>query len=252
MLNIEQVNVPRAAHVLADLLREKIFKGELAVGAELPAERDLAERAGVSRATVREALRLLESDGLVITRVGRKGGSEVVQLSVEVVERSLQTFIRGRRIRLDAILETRAAIEGPSAAYAAAHRTEEDLDRLELCHERVEKASKDADMQAYLQANLDWHIQVVQAGHNELLVAFMSAIAQPIFEASDLKGFISPQLRVAAIRAHRRVIDAIRERDGEAARRRMERHVDAYVATAKNVGMPAAVDDIKEWTGKAN
>lgn len=252
MLNIEQVKVPRAAHVLAGLLSDKIFRGELPAGAEFPSERELAESAGVSRATVREALRLLESDGLVVTRVGRNGGSEVALLGIEGVERSLGIFIRGRGIRLDAILEARAAIEGPAAQYAALHRTDSDLADLELCQERVERESRNENAQGYLRANLDWHVQVVRAGHNELLIAFMSAIARPFFVASDLKDFISPQMRAAGIHAHRRVMEAIRDRDGEAARRRMDRHVDAYVTTVNELGMPATIEGLNEWLGKPN
>lgn len=229
MLSIEQVNVPRAADVLANLLREKIFRGELLVGTDLPPERELGELAGVSRATVREALRLLESDGLLVTRVGRNGGSEVVRPTVEAVEHSLNVFIRSRHIRHEAILEARAAIEGPSAQYAALHRTDADLSNLEVCHERLERASRDGDIQGYIRANLDWHVRVVRASHNELLDAFITAIAQPIFAASDLKDFNSLEIRTNVVRAHQGIMDAIRDRDGDSARRRMDRHVGAYI-----------------------
>jgi GntR family transcriptional repressor for pyruvate dehydrogenase complex len=241
LMSIEQVNVPRAADVLADSLRQKVYRGELKVGAELPPERELAERAGVSRATVREALRLLERDGLLATKVGRNGGSEITRPTVDSVERSLRAFIHGRDIRLASILETRAAIEAPAARYAAIHRTEEDLDEIEHFQLAMETASRDGDWAAYVHANLDWHVRVVRASHNELLDAFMSAIAQPFLVASDVKEFDSSEIRSAGMQAHRSVMDAIRRRDTEAAFRRMNRHVDAYIIAVGKVGEPAVI-----------
>ena len=71
MLDIVPVNVPKAADVLAGILREKILGGDLLEGVPLPNERDLGSQAGLSRASVREALRILEGEGLIATRIGR-------------------------------------------------------------------------------------------------------------------------------------------------------------------------------------
>jgi DNA-binding FadR family transcriptional regulator len=230
MLDIKQISVPKAADVLAHTLREKILKGELAEGTDLPSERDLSERAGASRATVREALRILEGEGLIETRLGRNGGSTVCRPGTEAIERSVGIFIRGQRIRAEAVLETRAAIEPPSARFAALHRTPEDLEELERCQQRLEAASRAKDIDAYLKANLDWHVQVVRASHNELLIAFISAVAQAVYLETNVAGFNSATVRDAVIHAHRAVMDAIRDGDGDAAARRMERHVSAYAA----------------------
>lgn len=230
MLDLTPVFVPKAADVLAENLREQILQGRLHEGMALPNERDLASQAGLSRASVREALRILEGEGLIATRTGRNGGSEVVRPSSATVERSIGIFIRGQRIRVEAVLETREAIEPPSARLAALHHTEEDLEELTRCQNKLEQASEAADIPAFLQANLDWHVQVVRAGHNELLIAFIAAISQSVYAATDLEGFNSPDGRNTVIRAHRRVIDAIKAGDGDAAARRMRRHVNAYVS----------------------
>ena len=229
MLEIQRVTVLKAADVLADQLRERILNGDMPEGTDLPTERDLGERASVSRATVREALRILEGEGLIATRVGRNGGSVVARPTSAKIERSVGIFIRGSRIRFEAVLETRTAIEPASARFAALHRNDEDLVLLERSHHALERASADGAIAAYVRANLDWHVQVVRASHNELLIAFISAVAQPVYETSDVEGFNSADVRQAVIRAHRRVMDAIRARDGDAAERRMARHVGAYV-----------------------
>jgi len=234
MLDIKPVNVPKAADVLADLLREKILKGELREGADLPAERDLGVQSGLSRASVRETLRILEGEGLITTRIGRNGGSTVARPNTESIERSVGIYIRGLGIRLEAVLETRLAIEPPSARFAAMHRTEEDLAEIEKCQAKLEHASEIGDVEAYVRANLDWHVQVVRASHNELLIAFISAISQSVYVATDIEGFNSSEVRDAVIRAHRRVAEAIHAGDGDAAARRMARHVGAYVDDVRN------------------
>ncbi len=229
MLDITPVSVPKAADVLAGILREKILEGELLESMDLPNERDLGAQSGLSRASVREALRILEGEGLITTRIGRNGGSVVMRPTSATIERSVAIFIRGQRIRFEAVLETRAAIEPPSARFAALHRTESDLEDMEKCHAKLIQASQAGDLSAYVRANLDWHVQVVRASHNELLIAFIVAVSQSIYLATDLEGFNSATVRNAVIQAHRKVMDAIRAQDAEAAARRMGRHVSAYI-----------------------
>ena len=241
MLDIKQISVPKAADVLADAMREQILAGELREGVDLPPERELGERAGVSRATVREALRILEGEGLIETRTGRNGGSSVSRPSSAPIERLVGIFIRGQRIRFEAVLETRSAIEPASARFAALHRTEQDLEDLERCHAKLEQASRDNDLDAYVSANLEWHVQVVRAGHNELLIAFIGAVSQTVYRETDIEGFNSIEIREAVIRAHRRVMEAIRARDGDAAERRMARHIGAYIDDVRQAAVEPAM-----------
>ena len=240
MLNLSTLDIPKAADVLAEVLREQILEGELGEGSTLPSERALAEQSGLSRATVREALLILELDGLVLTRTGRKGGTEVVRPRSERVQRSIRTFIRGQGVRFESVLQAREAIEPQSARLAALHHTPEDWARLSQCHRAI--AERIDDVPSFLQANLDWHVSLVQASHNELLIAFTQAIAQVVYKATDLRGFNSPEVRQAVVQAHQKVMDAVGQRDADAAWRRMGRHVGAYVQAVeqrnKDSGLP--------------
>jgi GntR family transcriptional repressor for pyruvate dehydrogenase complex len=229
MLALPVISVPKAADVLAGILREKILNGQLAEGADLPNERDLGLQSGLSRASVREALRILEGEGLIVTRTGRNGGSAVLRPTSATIERSVGIFIRGQNIRFQAVLETRSAIEPSSARFAAMHRTDDDLLEIDRAHAKLMQASQADDLAAYVQANLDWHVQVVRASHNELLIAFITAVSKPVYVDSDVEGFNSAEVRAAVIRAHQQVMDAIRAQDGDAAERRMARHVGAYI-----------------------
>lgn len=227
MLDLKQIEIPKAADVLAEVLREQILEGQLAQGTMLPSERALAEQSGLSRATVREALLILEIDGLLHTRTGRMGGAEVIRPHSQTVERSIHTFIRGQGIRLESVLQAREAIEPQAARLAALHHSPEDWAALQRCHQEI--GERIADIPAFLQANLDWHVSLVKASHNELLLAYTQAIAQAVYQATDLRGFNSMQVRRSVVQAHQKVMDAIEQRDGDAALRRMGRHVGAYV-----------------------
>ena len=230
MAHLGPIRIQKGFESLAEALAEQILTGKIKQGDLLPNERELGEVSGLSRGSVREALRVLEAQGLVSTKLGRNGGRVASPAADETFRRSIGFFIRGQRIRLEAVFETRLAIEPSSARFAALHRTQADLGEIDRCHKRLQLASATGDIAAYVRANLDWHLQVVRASQNELLIAFMSAVSQSVFVATDLDGFNSIEVRNAVIRAHGRVIDAIEARDGDAAARRMGRHVAAYIS----------------------
>jgi DNA-binding FadR family transcriptional regulator len=135
---------------------------------------------------------------------------------------------------LASVLEVREAIEPHAARLAALHRTEQDLEKLNECHQRL--VQQIDDVAAFLRANLDWHVSVVLAGHNELLSAFVGAFAQTVYQATDLQEFSPPEIRKTVARAHQSVMDAIQAGDADAAWRRMARHVGAYVHRVNEVG----------------
>jgi len=120
----------------------------------LPTERDLCTQLGLSRTIVREALRILESEGLIVTRTGRNGGSAVVRPDATTIKRSVSIFIRDQRLHFTAVLEMRWAIEPASARFAAIHRDEDDIKAMEKTHLRLEQASKAGDIPGYIRANL--------------------------------------------------------------------------------------------------
>lgn len=229
---IQPVIVPKASDMLAHQLRERILGGEFNEGAVLPNERDLASHSGLSRTSVREALRILEVQGIIAVKTGRNGGSVVQRPNRESVERSLTLYIRGQRVRIESLLQAREAIEPSAAALAARYRDEEELSQLEALHRHLESSYDDVG--AFRVANIDWHLAVIRASHNELLLAFYNAISDNIHEASSLKDFHSAEVRSGVIEIHSRINQAIREQDHAAAFRRMQRHTAAFAERAMN------------------
>ena len=226
VIPLRRLAVPKASDVLADHLRETILDGALEEGSPLPTERELGVKSGLSRASVREALRILESEGLIQTRPGRGGGASVRRPTADAIARSVGLYVRGHKVRLEALIETREAIEPAIARLAAQNRTDEDLARLTEAQERLKSST--ADRRAYLKANVDWHMAVAQASRNEPLIGFMSAIAGVIHAATDGEPLDTDEVRGLTIAAHERIQAAIVAGDGAAAERRMARHVRAY------------------------
>lgn len=224
------VQVPRATDVLAERLRRRLLDGDLAEGDVLPSERALMVETGLGRGAIREALRMLEVEALVTPRLGRYGGWTVRRPGRELITRSIDVFIRGTQIKFESLLAAREAIEPSCAALAAEHRTEEDLATLEAHSAHL--ASCWRDLPQYLLGNVRWHLAVVDASHNELLIAFMSALGDAIHAGTDLGEFNSLEVRCAAMGAHEGVVRAIRDRDADAAFRRMHRHVHAFRSQA--------------------
>ena len=222
---VNEIRVERRYEALAATLREQILNGDILPGQNLPNERELVDLSGLSRGSVREALRVLEAQGLVSTSVGRAtGGRKVVQPSADLVRESLDVFVRGQQVTFPVLMETIEALEPSLAALAATHRTAEDLDRIRSLTDKL-RLTKSA--KRFLAANAAWHAAVACSSHNPILVAIYQALSPALLDP-HVAGFASHDVRQAVVYVAGRIEDAIIAGDGERARRRMQRHVEAY------------------------
>ncbi len=130
----------KISHLLAAELRRQILRGELPTGQHLPPEAELTATLDVSRETLREALRILESQSLIEIRRGRGGGAVVRRPGLESVGRYVAMLLQLRETSLAHLEEARAVIEPPAAEQFALHCGTEDIDQLVVCHyeERVD------------------------------------------------------------------------------------------------------------------
>jgi GntR family transcriptional repressor for pyruvate dehydrogenase complex len=215
--------IGKAFEQVADQLRELIASGVLVPGQRLPTETTLAAQFGVSRATVREALRLLSAHNLVRTAKGVGGGSYVNVPTVEHVAELLSSNLDLMRaeLSLDALLEARELLEIPAAGLAALRRTEDDLAAMRRA---IPEAPLTLSVDEQFVHNREFHFRLVQAAGNPML----SIAAQPIFVVlqthlrrteltdgahSDING------------AHREIADALDAGDAAAAEDAMRRHL---------------------------
>lgn len=223
----------RAPIALADELRESILAGELHEGAHLPPERMLATQANVSRGSVREALRILQAEGLIETRPGRNGGPVVRKPSSESLERPLTAFVRGRSIRLQELVETRLSIETAVTRLAAENRTDDDLALLASLNEQLASA---ATHEERTERNAEWHVALGRASHNELLAAIMNAVSQAIYNVTSADAYGVPGIREITVKSHEGIRKALEERNPDAAERRIRRHILGSAAIAEDAG----------------
>jgi len=225
--NTGRIKVPKSSNLLADRLRDQIFSDVYPQGSSLPTERELVTATGLSRGSVREALRILESQGLVTTKAGRYGGSTISQPSDDLLASHIHFYAKGRSVPLRSLIEVRLAL-GPMVAFLAAqNRTDEDIANLNAITERLDAAAeKNAEL--FLDENANWHDALATASHSELLRAFAKSVAGMMLDVSRLEKFASKEVRARVSHAHHKILEAIVAGDRELARARAEKDINAY------------------------
>jgi DNA-binding FadR family transcriptional regulator len=219
---LNRLTVPKASDMLAHELRERILSGDYPEGAGLPPERELVVQTGLSRTTVREALRILEVQGLVRIKSGRTGGAFVQRPGEQAMANTVEHIIRGQQIRVPALLVTRSALEPYCAELAAENRSPAQLAALEtVTAELLDLASGPAQR---LEASVEWHVAVARASGNELLSGLMIALTRSAYD----ENFTGEELGQRGIDAHVAITEAIRTRNHSAAWQLMEHHVHSY------------------------
>ena len=200
-------------------LRAMIFAGELGPGDRLPPERDLGARLGISRMTLRLALKALESTGYIVTTRGSHGGSRVSDaLSLA---RCWKRWMRQHSDELDDIFEFRVTVETRLAALAAQRRTDEDLRIMEtaIASERPPK-----DWPSLFHADVDLHRGIARAARSPHLERAMMAARGELFVPVDFAHLDEKQPRIHD--THRAILEAIRARDAVKAADEMRRHIN--------------------------
>lgn len=225
-LGISRVVIPKSSDLFADRLREMILRGTLATGDMLPPERSLVEESGLSRGSVREALRTLEAEGLVETVRGRSGGTRVAAPRRDSLTRSVEIFVRANAVSLSALLDCRAAIEPMLARLAARRRTSDELQELEAQHKKFRESKH--DLITYRAVNYRWHRQIAYCSRNEPLIVLIDAILTTAHEARGFERVTTQNNQEIAIEAHEIVMEAIRKQDEDAAAAAMEAHLVVY------------------------
>ena len=217
--------VRKAYEQVADQLRELILSGEVAPDQRLPNEAALAAQFGVSRPTIREALRELSAVSLIRTTKGAGGGSFVSVPTVDHISRSLSANMhllsRSEHVSLDEFLEARDLLEVAAARLAATRRTEQDLEKLRgaIPGSRAELARDEQ-----FNYNKAFHSSLVLAAGNTLL----SICAQPVFGVlqSNLKhSTLSRRFHQHVNDDHRVLVETLEAGDADAAAQQMHEHL---------------------------
>jgi len=216
------VRTSRLYEQIVQQIEESIVKGDLKPGDQLPAERDLAQRFGVSRTAVREAVKALREKGLVEAYSGR--GTFVTDGTRNAVRQSLDLMSRmGQQEGSTHLAEVRAILEPEIAALAAQRIQESELTTMREAVAVMDKAGQDPD--AYIEADLDFHLALAEAAANPLILSLIDSIVGLLREQ---------RLRIFKVSGgpergqvhHKQILEAIEARDADKARDVMRAHLE--------------------------
>ena len=216
------VSVARASSAIAEQIRTAILTGKLKAGDRLSPERELAEQFGVSRVTVRDALRSLEAMGLIAVKVGARGGAFVTAPTGSKVAQTMSDMMMMSATTPEDIVEARLIVELGTVTLACARASDVDLAQLrELC-ERGREALEAGNYSREL--SWDFHAQLGQSAHNGavggLTQSFRSTLSMHPLRVRE-----GSRAHELTVEEHLRIVEALERRDGGAARHAMADHL---------------------------
>ena len=215
----QPVQPVRAYQRVAEQIEDRILSGELPPGSRLPGERDLVGQFAVGRSTVREALRVLQSAGLIRSRPGDPLGAEVLGITPDNLSSALGRLTRSHLCSLGELVQFRMVLDAESNRLAARLHSEADLARMAEQIDRMEALSE-VGLHAFSEADALFHRAVAEASGNSLLGLCARAVHDAVVEV--IKDKIASVGDTAvwmqrSVAHHRQVLTAIGERDGERA-----------------------------------
>ena len=200
---------------VADDLEEKIVSGEYAVGAKIPPESELMQIFGVSRNTVREAVKSLASAGVLEVR---QGDGTYVRSNDRFRANMDREY---RKVSLLDIREARNALEGAIAQLAARRRTQEDLEKIEAALHKWESC---CDIEGEnTKADLEFHLAVTEACHNKILIDLYNSLLSYLTDQIAVRQQTTMLTAVEIDRMHKYLLLTIQRQDEEGARRCCEK-----------------------------
>ncbi|MCW2581112.1 MAG: transcriptional regulator, GntR family protein [Blastococcus sp.] len=222
------VSVGRVSQVIVDQIRSLIRQGRLQPGDRLPSERDLCERFGVSRVTVREALRVLEAGGLIDVRVGARGGAFVTLPTNARLGEGLADLLQLSPLTAGEVTEARRVFELGIIRLVVERATEEDLDALErLCADQ--KSALEAQRYT-MEMSAEFHVRLAASTHNAAIEMLVQSFHGPLLMSLKEAHIVEPLMGVRGAQEHLDVVNAVRRRDVAEAEAIMRSHIDRTAA----------------------
>ena len=220
--------------LVLDRIEEQIVAGNLRVGDRLPAERDLATQLGVSRSSVREAVRILQAQGVVTSSVGTgpRSGTVIAALPAEALTRMIRLHLALSSFELAELFDARVTLERSSARLAARLATPDDLAQLRALLEQMDEPWLPREL--FNALDTEFHVALARASHNRLVsdvtVALRNSLSRNIQQA-----FVSiadwDAMRDTLTTEHHAIYEAVDAGDAEAAAARIESHIRAFAVT---------------------
>ena len=217
------VSVGRVSQIIVEQVRALIRQGKLLPGDRLPSERELCTRFGVSRVTVREALRVLEAGGLVSIRVGARGGAFVTSPTSARVGEGLADLLTLSPLSAAEVTEARMVVELGIVPIVVQRATDEDLADLEAICKQQAAALKDESYSMELSAK--FHVRVAACTHNSAVEMLVGSFHGPLLMSLEEAHVRAPLMGHRGAKEHLALVRAIGRRDEVAAATIMRTHL---------------------------
>jgi GntR family transcriptional regulator, transcriptional repressor for pyruvate dehydrogenase complex len=211
----------RVFEEICERIRQELASGRLKPGDKLPAERELAERFGVSRAAVREAFRSLEMSGLLRLQKGAKGGAFIVD-AIPTMRQSMQDVVSVGRISLNDLTEARVLIQEVIVRLACERATAADFAALEADIDRVEELTREGRLRERLDFSINFYKVLAQTTKNRVMILTIDALT---YILRTVIAELGPHPRLDLVESRRIFLRHLRARDAEAAVAEMTDHL---------------------------
>lgn len=229
---LHRVKKVRISETVVDQILDLIEDGKLKVGDQLPGERDLVNQLQVGRASVREALRILEAQGVIEVLPG-KGTFVVGETAFEGDEGIVEWFKHHVSEELN-YLEVRGVLDQQAAYLAAQRASEEALAAMTKLVDEAQASLEGGDLSNMVSLDRRFHVSIAEATGNEmlshLLASIHEAMVKPRHSLIRIKG-----RAVVSVREHRAILDAIKRRDPEAAEAAVKVHNQSVLEAIKSL-----------------
>jgi len=227
------VNDRRISELIVDQVRLLIRQQQLNPGDRLPPERELCERFGVSRVTVREALRVLEANGLLEIRVGARGGAFVTTPSKERVGEGIADLLTLSAVSAAEATEARLILEVGMIPLVCERADQEDIaDLLDIC-DRQDAALATGDYEINLSA--EFHSRLAECAHNSAVQMLSHSFRGPLLMSLGRAQQSAPEMGRVGAKEHRELVHAIQDHDAAKAAKIMRQHLGRTARRVKNL-----------------
>lgn len=226
------VSAGRTSGLIVEQIRWLIRQGQLLPGDRLPAERELCELFGVSRVTVREALRVLESSGLLDVKVGAKGGAFVTAPSGDRIRDGIADLLTISSLTAAEVTEAREVLEMGIVPLVCNRATEADLEDLDQLIAAARQAQKRDEYTMAM--STEFHIRVARCAHNGAVELIVESLRNALLLSMQQAKQSAPEMGRKGVEEHAAFVEAMRNHDAERASSIMFEHLERTASRVKD------------------